>query len=275
MRLIYVYIGKFRNIINQEFHFSDDFQCSYKDGNLEITLYESDFVKDAVFGNSVLRNLSLIVGETGAGKSNLLQLIGMDEYGRGDLKKNDVYLMLFAEHPHKFIAEVCNTCPKDFNIVANDHEQKYGFLALFEIITYDNGQIAATSRLNRGFDPRTYIINCFDRTAFASPPCDDEHHDGIWTGDYFPRIVSPYGRTNIGIACEVLKRFIDRLHTDNFKRNAYLKITAENWRYKLPIDLPAELEKEQYWTYQEKRLYKLRTKKNKKNKAISKISISS
>lgn len=80
MRLIYVYIGKFRNIINQEFHFSDDFQCSYKDGNLEITLYESDFVKDAVFGNSVLRNLSLIVGETGAGKSNLLQLIGMDEY---------------------------------------------------------------------------------------------------------------------------------------------------------------------------------------------------
>lgn len=271
MRLIYAYIGKFRNIINQEFHFSDDFLCSYLDGNLTIAQKEPNAVKDAVFGNSVLKNLSLIVGETGAGKTNLLQLIGMDEYRRGNLKKNDVYLMLFAENPHKFIAEVCNTYPKGFNIEENDHEKKYGFLALFEIITNDNGQIAAINRLNRGYDFRTYIINCFDRTAFASPPCDDEHQDGIWNGDYFPRIVSPYGRTNVGIACEVLKRFIDRLPADNFKRNANLKITAENWRYKLPINLPAKLEKEQYWTYQEKRLYKVGSVKNQKIKQSAKF----
>lgn len=270
MKLIYAFIEHFRNIKNQEFRFSDGFLCSFREGNLMIVPTEPDTVKNAVFGNSVLKDLSLIVGETGAGKTNLLQLIGMDEYGRGDLKKNDAYLLLFSVDAHKFIVEICNMYPKCLSIEATEYDRQFGLLNLFEITTDDNGRIASTTRLNRGYNPRTYIINCFDRTAFASSPCPDEHQEGIREGDYFPRIVSPYGRTNIGIACEVLKKYIDRLPADSFKRCAHLRISAENWRYKLPIELPEELEKEQYWTYRDKRFSNFSAKEKKKIRQLAK-----
>ncbi len=271
MRLIYAYIDNFRNIRNQEFYFSDDYQCSYLDGDLEIAKKDSDPVKDAVFGDSVLRGLSLIVGETGSGKTNLLQLIGMDEYGRREIKNNSSYLLLFADGAQRYIVEVCNLCPKSFGIELNDFERKYGILSLFEIVTDNNCRIKSVTRLNRGYNPKTYIINCFDRTAFASSPCDDVHQEGIRTEEYFPRIVSPYGRTNIGIACEVLYEFINKLPANNFKRNTFLKISAWNWRYKLPVELPEELEKEQYWTYQDKRFQKIGLSKSKKIKKSPKF----
>lgn len=270
MKLIYAYIGNFRNIRNQEFHFSDGFQCSFRDGFLEIVRKESDSVRDAVFGDSVLRDLTLIVGETGAGKTNLLQLLGMDEFGRNKLRKNDSYLLLFAGGTNRFIAEVCNLYPKGFDKKTDVSERKYGSLALFEITLDNDGRINTPICLNRGFDLRTFIINCFDLAAFASPPCEDVHQEGIWPGEYFPRIVSPYGRTNIGIACEVLRRFVNRLPAINIKRKAFLRISASNWRDKLPIDLPEDLEKTQYWTYQDKKFQKTGLRNNKKSKQTPK-----
>ena len=80
MRLIYAHVGNFRNLKDVELHFDGKWHCEFSDNELSFRLNERDAVKDAIFGQSILRDLTIIVGETGAGKTNLFQLIGMDYY---------------------------------------------------------------------------------------------------------------------------------------------------------------------------------------------------
>lgn len=79
MQLIYCYIQKFRNIEQQEIQLSDKFRVGVIDGNLRIERLEPSRLKDYVYGQNFVRNLHVIVGKTGSGKTNLLQMIGMDK----------------------------------------------------------------------------------------------------------------------------------------------------------------------------------------------------
>ena len=77
MRLLYAYIAHFRNIFDQEMNFSSDYYISYSHEKLHISKLPEDPNINYLYGDSMMRNLSIIVGKIGAGKSNLLQLIGM------------------------------------------------------------------------------------------------------------------------------------------------------------------------------------------------------
>lgn len=255
MRLLFAYIERFRNYRNQSIHFVDDYKCGYENGELIISKAEVNPAKKIIFKDSVLKNLSIVVGETGSGKTNLFQLIGMDQYFRSDLKKSDSYLLLFEQEiPNRYIVEVCNLRPMNMNLHINHSDEKYGFLASYEIELDENdGHIISTVRLDKRYEYDTYIVNCFDLNAFSMAPCNDEHEDGHFNEDCVTRIVSPYGRTNIGLACEWLAHYISIFPNTSIKRCATFKIKADNWRYKLPSDLPEDVVKEQYWTYWNKR----------------------
>ena len=45
-----------------------------------------------------MSNLKIIVGKIGSGKTNFLQLIGMDWWNREDTAESDVYLLLYKMH---------------------------------------------------------------------------------------------------------------------------------------------------------------------------------
>ena len=71
MQLVYLYIEKYKNIINKGFHFSSQFKCEYKDKLLHIE-ENSEYIKN-FFGDNI--EISAIVGANGSGKSSILESI--------------------------------------------------------------------------------------------------------------------------------------------------------------------------------------------------------
>ena len=98
MKLIYCYIAHFRNIENQEVSLSNEFECHYCDSKLLIEKLEKNPLMDYIYDNGFMSNLKIIVGKTGSGKTNFLQLIGMDEWRRIESDASDAYLLLYKMH---------------------------------------------------------------------------------------------------------------------------------------------------------------------------------
>lgn len=254
MRLIYAFIGSFRNYSNQGINFVDDYHCSFDDNILTIENRPRGEVKHIIYRDSILKDLVVIVGETGSGKTNLFQLIGMDDDYRDNLRKTASYMLVFVDdNSDKFLLELCNCFPRNIDLNLNDFDKKFGFTGTYKFQIDDNRRLVNVERLGRGIESDTYIVNCFDLNAFSSAPCYDIHREGIQRNEYLPRLVSPYGRTNLGIACEMLYKYVKDLPDNNIKRQCALRIKAFNWSDRLPVDLDEDILKEQYWTYREKR----------------------
>lgn len=101
LKLIYAYIKRFRNIIDQEISFSHRYGVTYDPKlpfpeALTITYNERDAAVDVLFSDSQLVNVHVIVGRTGAGKSNVFQMIGMPEEERAlHGESGDSYFLLY------------------------------------------------------------------------------------------------------------------------------------------------------------------------------------
>lgn len=102
MQLIYCYIKQFRNIINQEIYFSHDFVITYNPevpfpDALVITPTHPSAASAVVHKDSMLSNVHIVVGKTGAGKTNIFQLVGMTEEERVNNEENwGSYFLLYA-----------------------------------------------------------------------------------------------------------------------------------------------------------------------------------
>lgn len=98
MELIYMYIKKFGNFIyNQEIQLSNDFEVTMKDKILKVNRREN-YLYD-YYGDRI-KNISVLVGKNGSGKTTILDILGMC---RQDRLKNSVigkdvkdeYLLLY------------------------------------------------------------------------------------------------------------------------------------------------------------------------------------
>ena len=266
MKLIFVYIEKYRNYSHQSLNLADDYSSVFVDNRLHIQKVIPNQEKEIIFGDSPLRNLTVVVGETGSGKTNLFQLIGMDHYHRIHLEKDSKYLLLWVnEENGKFVAEICNIIPDNIPLKQDSNSSKNGFIKLVEFEVIKPDSFTNIIELNRHWEAGTYIVNCYDRDAFSEPPCFDEHSDGMWNDEYFPRIVAPFRRVNVGIACEHLHEYLSSMPKSNIKRCAALKINAFNWADKLPVRIDEEVVNRQYWTYRDKR-YGLTVRRTKHSK---------
>lgn len=86
MVLIYCYIRKYKNFVQQEFNFHKDYRVSFSEDEetLSISRCEPDPIQKALFAEHYVEGLQLLVGKTGSGKTNLFQLLGeLDEYRQG------------------------------------------------------------------------------------------------------------------------------------------------------------------------------------------------
>lgn len=87
MILIYAYIHQYKNFSCQKFSFHKDYLVHFAapEGTLSISYQGADPIQQALFGNCNVDGLQLLVGKTGSGKTNLLQLLGeLEEYRRGE-----------------------------------------------------------------------------------------------------------------------------------------------------------------------------------------------
>lgn len=117
MQLIYCHIQRFRNIENQEINFSDTYRARFDGINLTIDRCARNIAKDYLYGNNFMRHLHVIVGKTGSGKTNLLQMLGMDKWSRMDRENAGAYLMLYkAAADNEFVIE---TVGLDLPVFAN------------------------------------------------------------------------------------------------------------------------------------------------------------
>lgn len=240
MKLIYCYIERFRNIENQEVSLSDEFECHYRDSKIFIEKREENPLKDYIYDNGFMSNLRIIVGKTGSGKTNFLQLIGMDWWNREDTVDSDAYLLLYKMHDENafFIEEVG----------LGNKKRAYCF-------TYDFDKHEILKSIPASYDDYedTYIINAFDRYAFASCPYDNVREEQVFeSNEFIPRKITQYGKSSVSTECEFLKEYLSHFSENNIKRKASLVIEWKNWQDKIQSDLDENLRKKEYWTYKDR-----------------------
>ncbi len=246
MKLIYCYIESFRNIINQEVCLSDEYSVHFDGGDLFIHSNPKNVNMDYLYGNGFLRNLRIVVGKTGSGKTNFLQLLGMDYFERFKSGESDAYVILYKfSDSSDFAAEIVNL---NINGLTSENNDRKVFLRF----SYDfsNNVIKNVRKLNREDFENTYIINAFDRYAFAHCPYEDKHIESYKERDEFlPRVISQFGKSHVSLECECLQEYLSGFEDGNIKKESSFVICRNNWQDKLGFSLSEKLLKTDYWTY--------------------------
>lgn len=256
MQLIYCYIKKFRNIQRQEVSLSDKFKCSYKDGRLWIEMSTDNSMADYIYENDFMRSLRIIVGKTGSGKTNFLQMIGMDSWNRMGSTKRDAYFMLYKmEVKNEFFVEIVGMSIHGIKKnISSNHIDSKTIKAVYKIkYDFNSQKITDVRDANYEDAEHTYIINAFDRNAFADCPYENERQEGVVNHDNFiGRMITQFGNASVSMECDYLKAYLNKMPQESIKRNASLVIRWNNWQYKHKFDLDEHLVKREYWTYKDK-----------------------
>jgi predicted ATPase len=246
--------------VEQEVCFTDDYMVHWHEGNLVIA-YRDDrnerhAVKAHLYGNSPLSDLRIIVGKTGSGKTNLLQLIGMNYYTRSAEDNNSGYLMLYKmEDEDSFLCETVNMSVRGLSDIHQDREYYFRENAYLFKYDFEHARIYEERVFNRRNNVvDTYIVNSFDRFAFAHCPYPDERDDTENEGmsSFLYRRISPFGRGSAAAECEYLKDYLHQFSEDSLKRQAELVIEKDNWKDVLKNRLRGDIMSHDYWTYQER-----------------------
>lgn len=249
MQLIYCYISRFKNIVNQEVAFNPDYEVGFVNHKLTVKRKCRSGNRNYLYGESFIRNLSVIVGRTGSGKTNLLQLIGMDDYTRSESMDTDAYFLLYqTDAPEHFMIEYVGMDIEGIT-GANTSPKKYG-LAEFTA-NVQTGEIDGVNPVLK-FDSPVCIINAFDRSSFAHCPYDDIRNERIENPfGLVPRIIAPFGRFSVSMECILLKNYIKGFPKESVKHKVAFEISCENWQYKLNAEFDEGLYKKYYWTYKD------------------------
>lgn len=117
MILIYAYLQQYRNYRNAAISFDSRFNVSFTDGVLTIAPSSADLSALSYLRADKVDNLHVLVGKTGSGKTNLLQLIG-EKYDKRSIEvwnSTDVsYFFLYWLGEDEFFLEICNVDIKQF-----------------------------------------------------------------------------------------------------------------------------------------------------------------
>lgn len=256
MKLIFAYVKSYKNIHDQEFSLSDDYDVSFVGNRLHIRPTGLEEVKSILYGGNLIKDLHLIVGRTGAGKTNLLQLIGMLFNERCFCESDDAYFLLYKcqDADDSFTVEVFNMFIPQLGQGLRMHFRgkpipKTGFWSFR--YNLGNGAMSGAHPVEEDRRIETAIVNTFDKNAFADYP----YHDIIEPerGNWILRKVTTYGETYPASIINAAKEYVEQMPEDSIKRDASFVINRENWQHKLNVELPRELEENEYWQYGERR----------------------
>lgn len=98
MTLIYAYIQKYKNYAEQSILFNTEYNVQFQEGLLSFSYAGTSAARSLLRGERKEDHLHFLVGKTGSGKTNLLQLIGMKHeirYRRKWDGEDDAYFLLY------------------------------------------------------------------------------------------------------------------------------------------------------------------------------------
>lgn len=266
MKLIYSYINKFRNIYKQEILFSSDYDVKFDGSKINITYKGPSEAKRLLFPHTNMQNLCVLLGKTGSGKTNILQLVGMTLELRASEAADSAYFLLYAdereESGRKYVIEIVNmklegiNADREVKKVQGVHEKIAEYVELLDRIQLfkfgcDPIQgIYGAEEIFYGDTDETLIIDGFDRYAFANCPYSEvrvRQHDD--TDRWLMRYVAPYQRTEVGCICKYIYDYIKEFEENSIKQRASLVIRWDNWLNEILYPLDEKLEKSDYWTF--------------------------
>lgn len=259
--------------MNQEIYFSHDYVISYNPEksfpeSLTITSQQPSKISSVIHNNSQLSNVHIVVGKTGAGKTNVFQLIGMTEEERIENVENRGFYFLLYEGKNIFliepfnipIAETIKPKRREFNnpTIARlpeyfkEYSRSRNSMQMYSFRVDRNGRIKrvkAESENSLG-DNHTFIFNGYDRNAFTFCPYTEDKEDlsrssNLWQD----REAAEFNRTALICSCRHLKDYIDGFAEGNIKRKAAIIIRNDNWSKTIKQHIDEKLEAHDYWTF--------------------------
>lgn len=275
MQLIYAYIKQFRNIVNQEIYLSDGFAVTYDPllpfpEALTISSNVASPASAIIHRDSELSNIHIVVGKTGAGKTNIFQMIGMTEEERIQNPENSGSYFLLYEANGLFLIE-----PYDITIddrIRPKHREYYdpaagrfpdyikeyrrlrNSMRMFSFGVDEDGKPINIKTETVGSleqaGKHTFIFNGYDRNAFTLCPYTEDREDQLrGTPLWQNREVAEFNRTALFCSCRFLKEYIEGFDPENIKRKAAIVIRCNNWAGRIKQHLNEKLEDHDYWTF--------------------------
>lgn len=254
MKLIYAYIRSFRNIHNEGVVFSDDFDVAFENGKLFIKKSNHSEIKDFIFGDNHIKDLRLIIGPTGSGKTNILQLVGMEESSRRNENKGDAYFLLYhcSKKPDYFVAEMFGmTIPDIARIVNVGKRRLSGFDCVSFHYDFQRGKVSDVEVVTSATDENTIIVNAFDRYSFTKFPyveVVDSNRD-----KWLDRMILPFGETFPSEIVQAAQGYLSMMTGESIKRKASFVINRQNWQFAVNIELDRKLVEKEYWQFGKRR----------------------
>ena len=254
MKLIYSYIKSFKNIRNQEVTFSDDYDISFGGGKLRISRTGISTVKDYLYGKNPIRDLHIVIGRTGSGKTNLMQVVGMEENTRLMSPNKDSYFLLYESKGEEgvFVAEMFNIHIPDVCRILN---RRTKVLNGFDIVKfrYDfiKHVVSDVEIVDNPNAEKTVIVNAFDRYSFCRYPYSDVV--GQVRNTWLTRKITPFNETFPASVIRAAKEYVGSMPEGSMKRKASLIINRQNWQFRMNYELDEALMSGEYWLYGSRR----------------------
>ena len=275
MLLIYAYIEKYKNYEHQEITFDTSYSVCFENGILQIT-YNGTPMYQNLYHKGKPDNLHILIGKTGSGKTNLLQLIGAKKDSRTHRRwsgEPDSYFLLYSISETEFFLEICNvdigqfsnkragkdsSIPKSIqeNAARMDSINSVRFtipraLAVGESISDFSiiQEYGARPMVKEPVRDFTTIINCYDINSFIKPPYEDEKEKyDDFNNDWIGRMVVPYHRTSLWKLCDYIRDYIASVERGSLKREVSFVLSTHNFADNYPIKLSNAVE-DDYWTF--------------------------
>lgn len=103
MKLIGIWVEHYRNMDCQLFALEENYRIEYGDSRkLKIT-YENTGISEIFFPNRQVQNIHLIIGRTGSGKTNLLDLLSQTP---GEADPDDQYFVIYEDKKSYYVEAV-------------------------------------------------------------------------------------------------------------------------------------------------------------------------
>lgn len=269
MTLIYVYIQKYKNYIEQSILFDTDYSVQFQKGILSFSYIGTSAARALLRGERKEDYLHFLVGKTGSGKTNLLQLIGMKHevrYQRKWAGEDDAYFLLYRIDDSQYYLEICDIDMKQFpapsypedksrpnSVRKHDARTRKLYTSCFSIKgpLREGKTYQEFTRNHQGDILETaMVLNSYDINAFLVPPYPDEKEDfqDFRNRDWIGRMVQPYHRTSLWRICDYIRDYIGRIEPGSGKRRVAFVLSTHNFAEQYPLKLENAVERE-YWTF--------------------------
>lgn len=244
MKLIYCYIKNFRNITEQEILFSTEFRVRLNEKGLFIYRTPKNKSSDLLYQNSVLKNVHIIAGKTGSGKTNIMQLISIGAAERVRLKEPAEYLFVYHDMDNRFALESSGISIP--NLSETEKRYAYHIPRGYQFVVND----ACLADEFGPLDDNTVIFNGFDKFSLSNTVYTDDRTERFADSEHsLRRVRAAYQNTDLFFVCKYLDRYIRTFSDDSIKKKASLVIRCTNWSENFDDFLPEKLLRSDYKTY--------------------------